>query len=64
MDEWMNRIEAKLDNLANPQKANEETVRRLLIAFKAGRVIESIKEVRAMTGLGLKEAKDLIESCK
>lgn len=64
MDEWMNRIEAKLDNLANPSKANAETVRRLLIAFKAGRLIESIKEVRVITNLGLKEAKDLIESCR
>jgi ribosomal protein L7/L12 len=33
----------------------------LIKAQKAGQKIEAIKAVRAMTGLGLKEAKDLIE---
>lgn len=64
MDEWMNRIETKLDNLANPQKTDIEIIRRLLIAFKAGKLIESVKEVRAITGVGLKEAKDLIDDCR
>lgn len=63
MDEWMNRIEAKLDALNNPIRTDADQVKRLLIAFKAGRIIESIKEVRAMTGIALKEAKDLVEAC-
>ena len=33
-----------------------------LTAFDAGKKIAVIKEVRAMTGLGLKEAKTLVES--
>ncbi len=30
--------------------------------FQAGQVINGIKEIRTVTGLGLKDAKDLIES--
>lgn len=36
-------------------------VRQLLEATRKGK-IQTIKEVRAMTGLGLTEAKDLVES--
>src|SRR5271163_3461131 len=38
-----------------------ETVKALLVAIGAGNKIGAIKEVRTLTGLGLKEAKDLLE---
>jgi ribosomal protein L7/L12 len=65
MDEWMNRIEAKLDKLNDAKYLTDpDQIKRLLVAFKAGRRIESIKEIRAMTGFGLKEAMNLLEGCK
>jgi len=35
----------------------------ILQAFVAEKKIQTIKEIRAITGLGLKEAKDLVEGC-
>jgi len=35
----------------------------ILKAFVAEKKIQVIKEIRAITGLGLKEAKDLVEGC-
>ncbi len=47
---------------AAPAAAAEEQTEFTLILAKAGdKKIEVIKEVRAITGLGLKEAKDLVE---
>lgn len=38
-------------------------VRGLLDAVRSGNKIMAIKEVRTMTGMGLKECKDLVEEC-
>ena len=47
---------------AGPAAAVEEQTEFTVILAKAGdKKIEVIKEVRAITGLGLKEAKDLVE---
>ena len=47
---------------AAPAAAAEEKTEFTLVLAKAGeKKIEVIKEVRAITGLGLKEAKDLVE---
>ena len=47
---------------AAPAAAAEEQTEFTVILAKAGdKKIEVIKEVRAITGLGLKEAKDLVE---
>lgn len=43
---------------------NALIVSRLLKAFAQDEVINCIKEVRQLTGLGLKEAKDLVEAAK
>src|SRR6201993_4642132 len=40
----------------------EQTGFTVILAAVGGKKIEVIKEVRAVTGLGLKEAKDLVES--
>lgn len=64
MDDWMNRIEAKLDRLNDAKyQTDADQIKRLLVAFKANRRIDAIREIRLMTGLGLKEAKDLLEVC-
>ncbi len=48
---------------AAPAAAAEEQTEFTVILAKAGdKKIEVIKEVRAITGLGLKEAKDLVEA--
>src|SRR5476651_2515930 len=48
---------------AAPDVAAEEQTEFTVILAKAGeKKIEVIKEVRAITGLGLKEAKDLVEA--
>ena len=48
---------------AAPAAAAEEQTEFTVVLAKAGdKKIEVIKEVRAITGLGLKEAKDLVES--
>lgn len=47
---------------AAPAAAGEEQTEFTVVLAKAGdKKIEVIKEVRAITGLGLKEAKDLVE---
>src|ERR1700716_3456293 len=40
----------------------EKTEFTVMLAAGGGKKIEVIKEVRALTGLGLKEAKDLVEA--
>src|ERR1700758_5323742 len=42
--------------------AEEQTEFTVILAAIGAKKIEVIKEVRAMTGLGLKEAKDLVEA--
>lgn len=42
--------------------AEEKTEFTVVLAAAGDKKIEVIKEVRALTGLGLKEAKDLVES--
>ena len=61
-------LKDRLDRLANtevtnPPRVDEFTLRALIRAIAAGpsRKIEAIKQVRTLTGLGLKEAKDLVE---
>jgi large subunit ribosomal protein L7/L12 len=47
---------------AAPAAAGEEQTEFTIVLAKAGdKKIDVIKEVRAITGLGLKEAKDLVE---
>ena len=41
--------------------AEEKTEFNVILAAAGDKTIEVIKEVRALTGLGLKEAKDLVE---
>ncbi|MGB8556497.1 MAG: 50S ribosomal protein L7/L12, partial [Pseudolabrys sp.] len=41
--------------------AEEQTEFTVVLASAGDKKIEVIKEVRALTGLGLKEAKDLVE---
>jgi large subunit ribosomal protein L7/L12 len=44
-----------------PAPAEEKTEFTVVLASTGEKKIEVIKEVRALTGLGLKEAKDLVE---
>jgi large subunit ribosomal protein L7/L12 len=46
---------------AAPPAAEEKTELTVVLAAAGEKKIEVIKEVRALTGLGLKEAKDLVE---
>src|ERR1700719_4417309 len=46
---------------AAPAPVEEKTEFTVVLAAVGDKKIEVIKEVRAMTGLGLKEAKDLVE---
>ena len=46
---------------AAPAAAEEKTEFTVVLAAAGDKKIEVIKEVRALTGLGLKEAKDLVE---
>lgn len=45
-----------------PQLGGLTDVDRVLQLTRAGQKIQAIKEVREQTGMGLKEAKDLVES--
>ncbi|MCS7237221.1 MAG: 50S ribosomal protein L7/L12 [Thermoguttaceae bacterium] len=45
---------------AKPEKTEFDVI---LESFEANAKLNVIKELRAATGLGLKEAKDLVESC-
>jgi large subunit ribosomal protein L7/L12 len=47
---------------AGAAPAEEKTEFNVVLAAAGDKKIEVIKEVRAITGLGLKEAKDLVES--
>ena len=47
---------------AAPAPAEEQTEFTVILAAIGAKKIEVIKEVRAVTGLGLKEAKDLVEA--
>jgi len=47
---------------AGGEAAEEKTEFTVVLAAVGDKKINVIKEVRAMTGLGLKEAKDLVES--
>ena len=47
---------------ASSEQAAEQTEFSVVLAAAGARKINVIKEVRAITGLGLKEAKDLVES--
>lgn len=53
---------AKLSDILPAPKASAVDVDSLLAAFKAGTKIEAIKAYRTLTGYGLKETKDAIES--
>jgi large subunit ribosomal protein L7/L12 len=46
---------------ARPQAAEEQTEFDVVLTSAGAQKINVIKEVRAITGLGLKEAKDLVE---
>ena len=46
---------------AGAAAAEEKTEFTVMLASAGDKKIEVIKEVRALTGLGLKEAKDLVE---
>jgi large subunit ribosomal protein L7/L12 len=46
---------------AAPAAAEEQTEFNVILAVAGDKKINVIKEVRAITGLGLKEAKDLVE---
>lgn len=53
---------ARLKLGAPPAKVEERSLRELIAAVKSGQKINAIKVIREMTGLGLKEAKDLFEA--
>ncbi len=48
--------------LAAPAEAEEQTAFDVVLTGAGDKKIQVIKEVRAVTGLGLKEAKDLVDS--
>lgn len=64
------KLQAEIDSLKAKQantsygEDNSLIVARMLKAFAHGEKINCIKEVRQLTGLGLKEAKDLVESAE
>src|SRR5574340_1316749 len=54
-------VAAGLAGAAGAAPAEEKTEFTVVLASSGDKKIEVIKEVRALTGLGLKEAKDLVE---
>lgn len=52
---------AAVAGMAAETQAEEKTEFQVILASAGDKKIEVIKEVRAITGLGLKEAKDLVE---
>ncbi len=48
--------------MTQPQDITDETWAQIESSLRGGRKIEAIKILRDETGLGLKEAKDLVES--
>jgi large subunit ribosomal protein L7/L12 len=55
-------LEEKWGVSAAAAAAEEQTEFTVVLASAGDKKIEVIKEVRAITGLGLKEAKDLVEA--
>jgi ribosomal protein L7/L12 len=60
-------IANSLDKIATayrfgPQTASGDTLNKVLTLKRAGQVIEAIKMLRAATGLGLKESKDIVDA--
>lgn len=53
---------ATTDAAEAPQEETKSTVDLKLAGFDTKSKIKVIKEIRAITGLGLKEAKELVES--
>ncbi len=51
-----------LEQFVPSSGASPEPLKELIRATKTDRKLEAIKAVRSMTGFGLKEAKDLVES--
>jgi ribosomal protein L7/L12 len=60
-EERQRDAEDKLYRASHTVPVNPTAVVTMLTAMANSRKIEAIKECRAITGLGLKEAKDLIE---
>jgi large subunit ribosomal protein L7/L12 len=54
-------VGAPAAGLAAAQPAEEQTEFTVILASIGEKKIQVIKEVRAITGLGLKEAKDLVD---
>lgn len=54
-------VVASVTPTAPPAVAEEQTEFTVILAGPGEKKIQVIKEVRAITGLGLKEAKDLVE---
>ena len=51
-----------MNNCAGAAAAEEKTEFNVILASAGDQKIKVIKEIRAITALGLKEAKDLVES--
>ena len=64
----LSRLEGKLDALLKQQGIRfdpyADTPPAVLDALRRGKTIEAIKEYRAATGVGLKEAKDYVDELR
>jgi large subunit ribosomal protein L7/L12 len=60
-EKWGVSAAAAVAVAAGPAAVEEQTEFTVVLASAGDKKIEVIKEVRAITGLGLKEAKDLVE---
>ena len=64
----LSRLEGKLDELLKHQGISfdpyADTPPAVLDALRRGKTIEAIKEYRAATGVGLKEAKDYVDELR
>jgi large subunit ribosomal protein L7/L12 len=61
-EKWGVTAAAAVAVAAAPGAVEEKTEFTVVLASAGDKKIEVIKEVRALTGLGLKEAKDLVEA--
>lgn len=65
INDKLNQLESKLDTIIQnsrfEQQSQSEKVDLVLISYPLDRKIAVLKVVREVTGLGLKDAKDLIE---
>lgn len=53
-----------VEAMRNPKKPEQDIKSKLvLVAYNANRKIEAVKEVEEKLGIGLKEAKDLVDKC-